>query len=70
MASNIAGTATQAADSSVVECPTLASFTKSRQRQMPARLKARRYGRVAAVCFVREIATSGSGGTTMGNSAG
>jgi len=40
------------------------------QRQMPARPKTRRYGSMAAVCFVREIATSGSGGTTMGNSAG
>jgi hypothetical protein len=29
-----------------------------------------RYGRVAVICFVHEIATSGSGGTTMGNSAG
>ena len=36
----------------------------------PQDLKRDAVADVAAICFVREIATSGSGGTTMGNSAG
>jgi hypothetical protein len=50
------------------DLPVVKRTSRKGQREMSGRLKARRYGRVAAVW--REIATSGSGGTTMGNSAG
>jgi hypothetical protein len=50
VASDLAGTAAQAARSSVVECAPLASRYSTRQRQMPARFEARHDGRVETFC--------------------